>query len=85
MVQGDADNYQITSSHEEYSVTGKSTGRLIASIKRRGVEGAELEVTVHLYTPDGFLFDATPTQTNIGGMVMTGCTIKDCGVGISID
>lgn len=84
VVQGDAKNYDIKTGHEEYSVTEKTTGRIIASVKRRGVEGAELEVSVRLYTPDGFLFDATPTKTNVGGMVMTGCTIKDCGAGIVI-
>ncbi|MGH8646661.1 MAG: hypothetical protein ACREX4_20275 [Gammaproteobacteria bacterium] len=84
VVQGDANNYDIKTGHDEYSVTEKNSGRLVASVKRRGAQGAELEVTVHLYTPDGFLFDATPTHTNVGGMMMTGCTIKDCGAGIVI-
>lgn len=84
VVQGDANNYDIKSGHDEYSVTEKKSGRLVASVKRRGAQGAELEVTVHLYTPDGFLFDATPTHTNVGGMMMTGCMIKDCGSGIVI-
>ena len=85
VVQGDSENYKIESGHEEYKVTEKGSNRLITSVKRRGAEGAELEVSVHLYTPDGFLIDATPTQTNIAGMVMTGCVIKDCGAGIAIN
>ncbi len=84
VVQGDANNYDIKTGHDEYSVIEKNSGRLVASVKRRDAQGAELEVTVHLYTPDGFLFDATPTHTNVGGMMMTGCTIKDCGAGIVI-
>jgi hypothetical protein len=84
VVQGDASNYDIKTGHDEYSVTEKNSGRLVASVKRRDAQGAELEVTVHLYTPDGFLFDATPTHTNVGGMMMTGCTIKNCGAGIVI-
>jgi len=84
VVQGDSDKYRIKTGHDEYSVTEKDSGRLIASVKRRGVKGAELEVAVHLYTPEGFLFEATPTHTNVGGMMMTGCTIKDCGAGIVI-
>ena len=84
VVQGDANNYEIKTGHDEYSVTEKNSGRLVASVKRRGAQGAELEVTVHLYTPDGFLFDATPIHTNVGGMMMTGCTIKDYGAGIVI-
>lgn len=85
VVQGDRENYIINSSHKEYTVTEKNSGRLIVSVKRRDVDGAELEVSVHLYTPDGFLLDATPTQTNIGGTVMTGCIIQDCGAGIAIN
>ncbi len=84
VVQGDANNYDIKTGHDEYSVTEKNSGRLVASVKRRSAQGAELEVTVHLYMPDGFLFDATPTHTNAGGMMMSGCTIKDCGSGIVI-
>lgn len=85
VVQGDKDNYDIETGHEEYKVTEKSSNRLIASVKRRGVESAELEVSVHLYTPDGFLVDATPTQTNIAGNVMKGCVFEDCGAGIAIN
>ena len=85
VVQGDSNNYTIKSGHEEYTVEEKTTGRLIASVKRRGAqEGAEMEVSVHLHTPDGFLFDATPTQTNIQGTVITGCVIDSCGAGIVI-
>jgi len=84
VVQGDSNNYIITSGHDEYRVLEKATGRLIASVKRRGAKGAEMEVSVHLYTPDGFLFDATPTHTNVAGMMMTGCVIENCGSGISI-
>jgi hypothetical protein len=84
VVQGDSDNYIIQTGHDEYTVKERTSGRLIANVKRRGAEGAELEVSVHLFTPDGFLFDATPTQTNVGGVMMTGCVIKDCGTGINI-
>ena len=84
VVQGDDQNYDIESSHSEYTVKEKGSERLIANVVRRGAEGAELEVSVHLYTPDGFLFDATPTETNVGGMMITGSTIKDCGAGIVV-
>jgi hypothetical protein len=84
VVQGDSDNYVIKSGHEEYEVTDKASGQLIAKVRRRGAEGAEMEVSVRLYTPDGFLFDATPTQTNIGGVMMTGNVFESCGAGIAI-
>jgi hypothetical protein len=84
VVQGDSDNYVIKSGHEEYEVTDKASGQLIAKVRRRGAEGAEMEVSVRLYTPDGFLLDATPTQTNIGGVMMTGNVFENCGAGIAI-
>ena len=84
VVQGDNKNYEITSSHTEYTVTEKSSGHVIANVKRRDVKGAELEVSVRLYTPDGFLFDATPTETNVGGVKMIGNVIKNCGAGIVV-
>lgn len=84
VVQGDSDNYVIKSGHEEYEVTNKASGQLIAKVRRRGAEGAEMEVSVRLYTPDGFLLDATPTQTNIGGVLMTGNVFENCGAGIAI-
>ena len=84
VVQGDSNNYSIKTGHDEYEVTEKVSGWLIASVKRRGGQDAEMEVSVHLYTPDGFLFDATPTRTNVGGMMMTGCVIENCGAGIVI-
>lgn len=84
VVQGDKKNYEVASSHTEYTVTEKSSSRVIANVKRRDVQGAELEVSVRLYTPDGFLFDATPTETNIGGVKMVGNIIKNCVAGIVI-
>jgi hypothetical protein len=84
VVQGDTKSHKIESSHEEYKVIEKDTQKVIAAVKRRGTEGAELEVTVCLHTSDGFLIDATPTKTNIGGMTMTGCVMKDCAAGIAI-
>src|SRR5690625_1575688 len=84
VVAGNAAGYDITTGHDQYTVTEKSTGRVIVSVRRRDVQGAELEVSVQLYTPDGFLFDATPTHTNVAGMTMTGCIIEDCDTGIVI-
>ena len=85
VVQGDKENYTIDSGHETYSVTEKSSGRIIARVQRRGVQGAELDVQVHMYLPNGFLLDAGPQSTNLGGITMTGNVFKSCGAGISID
>lgn len=84
VVQGDSDNYAIKSGHEEYEVTEKATGRQLARVKRRAAQGVEVEVSVRLFTPDGFLLDASPTETNVGGLKMTGCVIENCAAGIVI-
>lgn len=84
VVYGDSNNFEIKTGHTEYKVIEKISGRLIAHVKRRNVEDTELEVSVHLYTPDGFLFDATPFETNISNMVVKGCIFKDLNVGIVI-
>ena len=86
IVQGNQDDYDITTGMDRYTVTEKSTGRMICDIRKRAeAANAELEVSVELYTPDGFLFNATPDQTNIGGIVMKGNVIENCGSGIVIN
>ena len=85
VVSGDEGAYKISTGHEKYSVTERSTGKEIVSVQRRNVSGAELEVSVELYTKTGFLLNASPTSTNVGGLTMTGCVIKDCGAGLSIN
>jgi len=84
VVQGDKENYIIDSGHETYSVTEKSTGRVVARVQRRGVKDAGLDVQVHMYLPNGFLLDAGPQTINLGGIKMTGNVFKNCGAGIAI-
>lgn len=84
VAQGDDANYKIDSGHETYTVTERSSGRQIARVQRRGVGGAELDVQVHMYLPNGFLLDAGPQSTNLGGITMTGNVFKSCGAGIAI-
>ena len=86
IVQGNEDDYDITTGMDRYTVTEKSTDRMICDIRKRTeAQHAELEVSVELYTPDGFLFNATPDHTNIGGIVMKGNVFKNSGAGIVID
>ena len=84
IVQGDTANYTITKGNEEYTVKENSTNRQIVSVKRRGVQGAELEVSVDLYMPSGFHLNATPTHTNIGGMTVSGCNFQNCEAAIAV-
>ena len=84
VVQGDEANYKIETGHETYSVTERSASRVIARVQRRGVQGAELDVHVHMYLPNGFLLDAGPQATNLGGATLTGNVFENCGAGIAI-
>ncbi|MEM4988789.1 hypothetical protein V8G57_15455 [Collimonas sp. H4R21] len=84
VAQGDQANYGIDTGHETYSVTERSSGRLIARVQRRGVQEAELDVQVHMYLPNRFLLDAGPLATNLGGAVIAGNVFKSCDAGIAI-
>jgi hypothetical protein len=84
---GDKAKYQIDGSMSRYVFSEKASGKVICDIKRHEeAHPAELDVSVHLYTPSGFLFDATPEQTNLPGQnVVRGCTFSKCAVGIAIE
>lgn len=82
---GDKDAYKIEGSMNRYTFTERASGRVICDIKKReDAHPAELDVSVHLYTPTGFLFDATPDQTNFGGSTFKGMTFQGNPVGIAI-
>jgi hypothetical protein len=83
---GDKTAYRIDGSASRYIFSERASGRVICDIKRyEAALPAELDVSVHLYTPSGFLFDATPEQTNLpGGNVVRDCTFSGGGIGIAI-
>lgn len=81
------ESYRVDGSADECSLADMDTGDTLCRVRRiRGIQASpiELEVWVHLYTPDGFLFDATPTSTNLRGLVMTGNVFVNCSTGITI-
>ncbi len=83
--EGDKTAYAVKELANRYTLTEKASGRVLCDIKKReDAKPAEIDVSVKLYTPDGFLFDATPEGTNIPGAVIKGMVIKDCGAGIVI-
>ena len=85
VVQGDTSKHTIRIGNEEYSVIENKSGRVIVNVRRRNVTGSELDVSVYLFTKDGFLIDASPTQTNIKGNTFTGCVMQDCQTGLAIN
>jgi hypothetical protein len=82
LIQGEPSHYDIQTGQDSYSVTERATGRVIARVHRRG---AELDVHVHMYMPDGFLLDAGPHRTNVGGAMLTGHVFANCAAGITIE
>ena len=85
IVQGNEDDYVIVREANRYTVTEKATGREICDIRRRAeARHSELEVSVKLYTADGFLFDATPEETNLPGLTLRGNVFENSAAGIAI-
>ena len=86
IVDGNENEFSILKEFDHYTITEKSSGRIICDIKKREVAGdLELEVNVQMYTKSGFLFTATPMGTNIGSTLMTGNILSNCQYGIYID
>jgi hypothetical protein len=83
--KGDKERYQVDIKADQYTLTDKSNNSIICDIKKRSAAGSsELDVNVHLYMKDGFLFEASPEKTNIGGVTLKGNTIMNCANGIVI-
>lgn len=79
-------DYKIDGSLDRMVLSERATGAVLCDIRKRDAAGNyDLDVSVRLYMPTGFLFDATPEQTNFGTVQFKGNTIKGCGVGIRIE
>ena len=86
IVDGNENDYSIVKLFDHYTITERSSGREICDIKKREKAGdVELELSVRMYTKKGFLFEATPSGTNIGIISISGNIISDCKTGIYID
>jgi hypothetical protein len=82
---GNAEDYEIQGTMNRYTVTERGTGRVICDIrKREDADPDELAVTVHLYTPSGFLFDSTPDETNLGGLKLKNNVFRGSNTAIEI-
>ena len=63
----------------------KATGKVICDIRGSSQDPkSELEVSVELFTEDGFLFRATPNETNIKGITLRGNVFENLNAGIVI-
>jgi len=83
--EGKSERYTVDIQVDQYTLTDNASGRVICDIRKRSLtKGSELDVNVHLYMRDGFLFEATPESTNVAGAKFIGNTIMDCANGIVI-
>jgi len=83
IVVGNENDFSIVKEFDHYTITEKLSGRSICGIKKRGKAGeVELDLSVYMYTKNGFLFDATPTGINVGGNFLSGNIFigKDAGI-----
>ena len=87
VVQGNENDYEIKRLADRYIVTERTTKKVICDIRKKleAEAGVELEVAVKLYTPSGFLFEATPTHTNLpGNIVIVNNVIENAHTAIAI-
>lgn len=74
----------LQGSIHNYSVVERPSERVICNIKRKEESTpAELEVSVALYMPDGFLLQATPNSINLPTnnlMMNSAIDNSDCGI-----
>ena len=83
---GDKNAYAVGGDATTWTVTEKASGRVLCTITRpQGDSPDDLAVAVHLHTPDGFLFEATPEQTNLGTNIFRDNTFSGGAVGIQIN
>jgi hypothetical protein len=79
--------YKIEASFDQYALMDTASNRCVCGIKVRDKApgDAELEVSAEMYMPDGRLVVLSPTHTNVGSFVVSGCTFKGCGAAIRVN
>lgn len=66
LVKGDPQALDIRSTENNYSIRDRTTDRVVCEIRRRASkQKMDLDVSVLMHTPDGFLIHANPAQSNV--------------------
>lgn len=66
LVEGEPDAVDIRSTENNYTIRDRSNDRVVCEIRRRaGQQKMDLDVSLLMHTPDGFLIHANPAQSNI--------------------
>ncbi len=73
--------YRIDGSPTDRSFVDKNSGKTICRIRlNEHAHPSELDVSVRLYIPDGFLFKADPAETNLRGIRVVGKVYRQAGM-----
>jgi len=82
---GDKDAYALEGEPERLRLISKPSNDALVDIRKNASSApAELDVSVRSYLPDRRLMDLGPNTSNLGGIRMTGCVLKNCGIGIAV-
>lgn len=83
----DKNLYQEVKTAKEYRLVEIKTNRIICMVKKNPAGSHfELEVSMDMYTKDGYHIIATPEVAQFGGnLTMIGCVIRKCRAAIAID
>ena len=66
LVKGDPQAVDIRSTENNYTIRDRSNDRVVCEIRRRaGQQKMDLDVSVLMHAPDGFLIHANPAQSNV--------------------
>lgn len=66
LVEGDPDVVDIRSTDSSYVIRDRTNDRVICEIRRRaGQQKMDVDVSLLMHTPDGFLIHANPAQSNV--------------------
>ena len=82
-VYNDKNNYEITTNPTSLKLVNKVTGELLIEINVEGTSKIRIS-NAKIYTIQKQLIIVTPTELIIGGVIMGGNRIVNCGAGIAL-
>lgn len=66
LVKGSAKAYEVRNTDNSFTVYDRKQERVVCEIRRRGdAQEMDLDVSLLMHTPEGFLVHANPEQTNL--------------------
>jgi len=66
LVRGDPESFSVSVTENQFEVIDCRRSRVVCTIRRRAnARDTDIDVSLLLHTPDGFLVHANPDQTNL--------------------